>query len=244
MTDAARRQGAGWSFERELWDEGYRAVAGIDEVGRGAWAGPVVVAAVVLPFGEHPFVDSKRVGPSARERLAAEVRERALAWALCEADAAEVDRLGVLAATLAAAERTLRALAGRGGDPIEVVRRCDVPIDAVVTDYLRLPTERWAAWGGPRGLRHPARADAASVQVAAASIIAKVHRDDLMRRAAVRWPRYGFERHKGYGAPRHRAALERHGPCSLHRRTFRPVATASRPGGDPQEDIACPTPSA
>ena len=234
----------GWTFEAELWEAGHHVVAGIDEVGRGAWAGPVVVGVVLLPVTSHPFVDSKSVGPARRAALAAAVRERALAWALVEADAAEVDALGVLNATLAAAERGLRALAGLAVPVVEVRRRVGAPLDAIVTDYLRLPTQRWGDWRGPTGLRHPPRADACSYQVAAASLLAKTHRDAWMRAAAVRWPAYGFEQHKGYGAPAHRSALARHGPCPLHRRSFRPVAAQTPPRRlDKTEEPACQTPS-
>jgi len=234
----------GWCYEAELWAEGFDTVAGIDEAGRGAWAGPVVAAVVVLPQGEHPFVDSKEVGPRRRAELAAQVREVALAWAIVEAAASEVDAVGVLGATLAAAERGVRALAGEAVPVAELGRRSSAGIDALVTDYLRLPTQRWSSWSGPRGLRHPARADSASYQVAAASLLAKTHRDARMCAAAVRWPAYGFDRHKGYGAPEHRTALARFGPCPWHRQTFRPVAALSaRRGLQQPEDPACPTPS-
>ena len=227
----------GWRYEAELWEAGHRVVAGVDEAGRGAWAGPVVVAVVLLPVGAYPFVDSKCVAPARRVLLAQAVRARALAWAVAEAPPAEVDAIGVLQATLAAAERGLRALAGERQPVAELHRRTGAPIDAVVTDYLALPTQRWGDWCGPRGLRRPARAEAASYQVAAASLLAKTYRDARMRVAAVRWPAYGFDRHKGYGAPAHRAALSRHGPCPLHRRSFRPVAAlgSSRGLGLPEE---------
>lgn len=246
MPERVGRSGTapGWRHEAELWAEGFDTVAGIDEAGRGAWAGPVVAAVVVLPRGEHPFVDSKQVRPQRRTELAARVREVALAWAVVEASSTEVDTLGVLGATLAAAERGVRALAGVDVAVAELGRRSDASIDALVTDYLRLPTQRWASWAGPRGLRHPARADGSSCQVAAASLLAKTHRDARMCAAAVRWPAYGFDRHKGYGAPEHRVALERFGPCPWHRQTFRPVAAASaRRGPHQSEDPACPTPS-
>ncbi len=245
MPESARAAAAPtWRYEAELWEAGYRVVAGVDEAGRGAWAGPVVVAVVLLPVCAHPFVDSKRVTPARRELLAQAVRRRALAWAVVEAPVGEVDGVGVLQATLAAAERGLRALAG-GGQPVaELHRRTDAQVDAVVTDYLALPTQRWGDWCGPRGLRRPARAEAASCQVAAASLLAKTYRDARMRAAAVRWPAYGFDRHKGYGAPAHRAALARHGPCPFHRRSFRPVAAlgSSRALGLPEEH-PCQTPS-
>jgi ribonuclease HII len=233
-----------WRLEAALWEAGHRVVAGIDEAGRGALAGPVVVAVVVLPVTAHPFVDSKTVTPERREILAAAVRERALGWAVIEAPPAEVDGSGVLQATLAAAERGLRALAGRAEPVAELWRGFGERLDGVVTDYLRLPTHAWRDWEGPMGLLCPPRADACSFQVAAASLLAKTHRDALMRAAAVRWPQYGFDQHKGYGVPAHRSALARHGPCPLHRRSFAPVAAllASR-ALDLLEDIACPTPS-
>ena len=210
------RETPDWSLESELWLEGFRRVAGVDEAGRGALAGPVVAAAVLLPVTTHPFVDSKTVDAPTRERLAALVRERAIVWAVGEASSAEVDAINVLAATKLAAERALRALALRP--------------DAIVTDYLPLDPERLASWGGPRGQRTPARADARSFQVAAASLIAKTHRDALMRGAAVRWPWYAFDRNKGYGAPVHLHALALHGPCPWHRTTFRPVGRPAPSG--------------
>ena len=202
---------AGFALERTFWARGLQAVAGIDEAGRGAWAGPVVVAVVVLPdLADLPYRDSKALSPAARERLAAHVRGHARAWAVAEADAAEVDALGPLRATHVAAHRA--------------IARLDIVPDAFVTDYLNLRFE-----SGPVPLVAPPRADATSLSVAAASILAKTHRDDRMRAAARTFPAYGFERHKGYGAPAHRAALHVHGPCPLHRRSYRPVAQCARP---------------
>lgn len=202
---------AGFELERAFWARGLRAVAGVDEAGRGAWAGPVVVAVVVLPdLVDLPYRDSKTLAPAVRERLAAHVRASARAWALAEADAREVDALGPLRATHVAAHR---AIAGLGLVP-----------DAFVTDFLHLRFE-----SGPVPLVAPPRADATSLSVAAASILAKTHRDDCMRAAARTFPAYGFERHKGYGAPAHREALHVHGPCPLHRRSYRPVAQCAPP---------------
>lgn len=202
---------AGFTLERAFWSRGLGAVAGVDEAGRGAWAGPVVAAAVVLPERDDlPYRDSKQLAPAARERLAAHVRATARAWAVGEADAAEVDALGPLRATHLAAHRALAAL---GLAP-----------DAFVTDYLQLTFP-----DGPRPLVAPARADATSLTVAAASILAKTHRDAAMTAAARAFPGYGFERHKGYGAPAHREALRVRGPCPLHRRSYRPVAACTPP---------------
>ena len=205
-------------LERALRRRGYRTIAGVDEAGRGAWAGPVVAAVVVLPArGRFPFVDSKTVVASVRERLAAQVREVAIAWAVGEAGVEEVDRVGPLRATHLAAHRAISSLAL-------------VP-DAYVTDFLRLA---FAAFPAPEVVA-PAHADGASLSVAAASLVAKTHRDARMRAAAVDWPTYGFERHMGYGVPAHRAALQRWGPCPWHRRSYRPVAelaaTCARPPG-------------
>ena len=208
---------AGFDLERAFWARGLDAVAGVDEAGRGAWAGPVVAAVVVLPeIVDLPYRDSKALAPAVRERLAAHVRAHARAWAVAEADAREVDALGPLRATHVAAHR---AIAGLGLNP-----------DAFVTDYLQLRFDT-----GPRPLVAPPRADATSLSVAAASILAKTHRDACMRAAARTFPAYGFERHKGYGAPAHRAALHAHGPCALHRRSSRPVALCAPPllGGTP-----------
>jgi ribonuclease HII len=205
-------------LERALRRRGYRAVAGVDEAGRGAWAGPLVAAVVVLPNRANlPYVDSKTVGAAERERLAAHVRAVALAWAVGEASVDEVDEVGPLRATHLAAHRAIAGLTLRP--------------DAYVTDYLRLT---FAAFPAPEVVA-PARADGASLSVAAASLLAKTHRDAWMRAAAVDWPTYGFDRHMGYGVPAHRAALRRWGPCPCHRRSYRPVAevaaTCARPAG-------------
>jgi ribonuclease HII len=202
---------AGFTLERAFWARGLAAVVGIDEAGRGAWAGPVVAAAVVLPdVADLPYRDSKVLAAAERERLAKHVRTVAHAWAIGEADAAEVDAIGPLRATHVAAHR---ALARLGIEP-----------DACVTDFLQLRFE-----GRTVPLVAPPRADATSLTVAAASILAKTHRDARMRALAGAYPDYGFERHKGYGVPAHRAALHAHGPCVLHRRSYRPVALCAPP---------------
>ncbi|GAA3994979.1 ribonuclease HII [Deinococcus rubellus] len=193
-----------WSYERAHWRRGYFRVAGVDEAGRGAWAGPVTVAAVILPnnLGDLPFRDSKQLPAAEREVLAAEVRRVALAYAVEYAWPDEIDRLNILGATHAAA---LRAIA-----------RLDPRPQALVTDYLRLPTDLpYSA---------PARADALSYTVAAASLLAKTERDALMVRLDAEYPGYGFAAHKGYGVPAHRSALAELGVSALHRRTFAPVA--------------------
>ena len=196
----------GWAFEAQLWRAGYTPVAGIDEAGRGALAGPIVAAAVVLPPGVHAFRDSKTVAPEGREHLAELVRVVAVCWGVGRAEATEVDRLGVPAATILAAQRALRLLQVRPA--------------GLVTDYLAIP--------GPWAVLAPARADGRSVQAAAASLLAKTERDRWMIETADRdHPGYGFRRHKGYGSHAHLRALHDLGPCPLHRRRFAPVAQAS-----------------
>ena len=195
------------AFEAAFWAQGFALVAGVDEAGRGAWAGPLTVAVVMLPAGrlDWPFRDSKQLSPARRESLAAEVRDAAVGWAIEFAPASEIDEYNVLGATKRAA---LRALS-----------RLDPGPRALVTDYLRLKTAL--------PLVAPPRADQRSFCVAAASLLAKTARDARMCELEDLYPGYGFARHKGYGAPQHRAALARLGPCPEHRRSFRPVARAA-----------------
>ena len=198
-----------WGLESPLWSAGYACTAGVDEAGRGALAGPVVAAAVVLPVAEYAFNDSKQLSAAQRETFAEEVRASALAWAVGQASAAEVDALNVLRATHLAAQRALHALR--------------LNIDALVTDFLKLD------FPGP--VVAAVKGDAQSYQIAAASILAKTTRDRLMVRANAHYPAYGFAKHKGYGSAQHLAALSEHGPCPLHRRSFKPVAQRIMQGG-------------
>lgn len=193
-----------WAFEREHWRRGHFRVAGVDEAGRGAWAGPVTVAAVILPglATGYPFRDSKQLTAGQRETLAQEVRRVAVAWAVEHAWPDEIDRLNILGATHTAAHR--------------VLARLDPPPQALVTDYLKLRT--------PLPLSAPPRADALSYSVAAASLLAKTERDRLMVELDGQYPGYGFAAHKGYGAPAHRAALDQLGILEVHRRSFAPIA--------------------
>ncbi len=190
-------------LEEVFWSRGWR-VAGVDEAGRGALAGPLVAAAVVLPPGRHPFRDSKKLSPRQRDLLLERLMASAHAWGVGTASAREVDRLGVLRATHLAAGRALA--------------RLRVEPDALVTDYLFLETDR--------PLLAPAKAEAQSPSVAAASILAKVVRDRIMLGLHRRYPGYGFDGHKGYGTREHLEKLARLGPCPQHRRRFAPVAQA------------------
>lgn len=196
--------------ELRLLAAGYRRVAGVDEVGRGCWAGPVVAAAVVLPEAilrdPAPLAgadDSKLLSPGQRELLATRIAEVADAWAVGMVPAHMVDSHGILAATRLAMQVALLRLAR--------------PPDALLIDALRLD-------GWPCPQTPLIKGDARCLSIAAASIVAKVARDRLMTALGSRYPHYGFEAHKGYGTPAHQRALHHHGPCAQHRRTFRPVA--------------------
>lgn len=197
-------------WERLLLDRGHRTIAGVDEVGRGSWAGPVVAAAVVLPLHEPSVLhalrhvrDSKQLTATERDRLAGEVRHVATAIGVGWASHRAVDDLGIAEANRLAMERAVVAL-GRQAD-------------ALLIDYVRVPRLSVPQACIPRG-------DSESLSIAAASIIAKVFRDGWMLQLDPAFPQYGFARHKGYGTPEHRLALSEHGPCSVHRRSFRPVS--------------------
>lgn len=206
----------GWHLERLVWRTGAGTVIGVDEAGRGALAGPVVAGAAILePGREYPYRDSKQVPPQLRAELAGRLRQEALACAVGFASAQEIDEHGILAATHLAAGRALAAL----GFPLER--------SGLVTDFLKL------AHPGP--VHAAPRADAASVQVAAASILAKVARDEYMVELHEAEPQYGFAGHKGYGTAAHLRALDHHGPGREHRLAFAPVAARTRPAPDDPE---------
>lgn len=211
MPDRTRSQTrAGLDSERALWAAGYRTVAGVDEAGRGPWAGPVVAAAVILPPDPAALTpllghvdDSKRLTPNARVTAQALIQAQALAVGVGWSSVEDIDRQGIVPATHAAMRSALAALT--------------VPPDFVLVDYLTLPDITCPQRGIPHG-------DALSLSIAAASIVAKVTRDRWMVDRDRDYPGYGFAQHKGYGTAAHQAALARLGPCPLHRQSFRPVA--------------------
>ena len=202
-------------LERDAWDAG-RAVVGIDEVGRGAWAGPVTVAAVILRPHELPagVRDSKALAPAARTRVAAAVRAAALVG-VGQAENDEIDALGLAAALTQAARRALAAVLALDGAPTDPLVLVDGTHDLVRLAGVEVATL--------------VRGDAHAISIAAASVCAKVDRDARMVRAAQSHPVYRFERNKGYPAPVHVAALAQHGPCVLHRHSWAPLVAIAQP---------------
>jgi ribonuclease HII len=200
---AVRKDAGLYGYERALRRVGLEPVAGVDEAGRGACAGPLVAAAAILPEGRRGQVpglaDSKLLTPLARERAYAEVRRRALAWSVVVVPPEECDRLGMHVANVEALRRSLARLD---------VRPSYVLTDGFPVDGLEVPG--LAIWKGDR----------VAACIAAASVIAKVTRDRIMTRLHDDYPVYDFVTHKGYITPTHSAALEQHGPCEIHRRRF------------------------
>ena len=190
-----------WEIERGLYQEGYTAVCGIDEAGRGPLAGPVCAGAVILPPElEIPGLnDSKKLTDKKRRVLYDEITRQAVAWAVCMVDEKVIDEINILQATF-------RAMAGA------LAGLKTVP-DFVLVDGNRDPELGIAT-------RTVVKGDARSANVAAASILAKVTRDRFMEQQAERYPQYGFEIHKGYGTKAHYAALREYGPCPIHRQSF------------------------
>lgn len=190
--------------ERACRRRGFARIAGVDEAGRGPLAGPVVAAAVILDRARpvRGIDDSKTLPADVREVLFERIKRSARAWAVGEAEPEEIDRLNILRATLLAMRRAVLALA----EPPDCLL-----IDG--RDGIDLPV-----WQMPI-----IRGDSLSRSIGAASILAKVTRDRMMEEMHRRWPAYNFARHKGYPTPEHLEALRRHGPCPIHRRSFRGV---------------------
>lgn len=192
-------------FEQKARAAGARCVAGVDEVGRGALFGPVVAAAVVLNPEDRirGLNDSKQLPPEERERLDRHIRKRALAWAVVAGDAGVIDAFNILQASRRAMRQALDAL-------------------APAPDWVLVDGNQGLDWTGGRQqlLVH---GDARSISIAAASILAKVHRDRLLRQWDAIFPAYRLGSNKGYATPEHLAALERYGATPLHRRSYAPV---------------------
>jgi ribonuclease HII len=199
-----------YALERALQRRGFRVVAGADEAGRGACAGPLVVAAAILPEGRRGEIeglaDSKLLSAVVRERLYAEVVARALAWSVVIIEPGEVDGRGLHVCNLAGMRRALASLA---------VCPQYVLTDGFGVDGLGAPG--LAVWKG----------DQVAACVAAASIVAKVTRDRIMIELHEKWPHYGFAEHKGYCTPEHQMALQSHGACEIHRFSYANVAAVT-----------------
>jgi ribonuclease HII len=200
-------KGIGIDFEIQARDAGFMLIAGVDEVGRGCLAGPVVAAACILDI-ERPLPrglnDSKKLSADQRKRIAAELREGAVAFSIGSVEAAMIDRINILEATKLAM--------------LEAISGLHPAADFLLIDALNLKQS-------PLPQKAIIKGDSISVSIAAASIIAKTYRDDLMCGYAEHFPEYGFAGHKGYGAATHFEALRQHGPCPIHRLSFRGVVS-------------------
>jgi ribonuclease HII len=204
-------------YERELRAQGFSRIAGVDEAGRGALAGPMVAAAVILPegFDLEGLADSKALTPAAREALYDRIVEGALAWSVRRCSPGRIDRRGLHRMNLWLLRRCVRTL--------------PLAPDYVLTDgfsvgRLLVPT---------LSIR---KGDAVVASVAAASVLAKVTRDRIMDRYHRRFPEYGFDRNRGYGTREHLAAIREHGPCPIHRRSFGGVDGGWEPVVGPEEE--------
>lgn len=192
-------------FEQQLWEVGFQRIAGVDEAGRGALAGPVAASAVILPQEAgliqtlHGVCDSKQMSPLERERWGPRIQQTALAWGIGFASVEEIEARGIVAATRLAAWRAIQAL--------------EIHPDCLLTDYLILPEMELPQIALIKG-------DQISLSIAAASVLAKIRRDALLRALDEQYPGYGLAQHKGYGTSQHLAAIQRLGCCPIHRRSF------------------------
>jgi ribonuclease HII len=200
------------SFETGLYQHGIEVVAGLDEAGRGAWAGPVTAAAVVFPPpGSHldgklnGLHDSKQLSPNDREYWDLQIRKIACSVSVGQASVAEIDKIGILPATRLAMQRAFFDL--------------QVTAEHLLIDYILI---------GDVGINQTAipRGDSRALSIAAASVVAKVARDRLMMDIDLQYPQFGFAQHKGYGTRQHQAVLNRLGPSPIHRRSFEPIRRA------------------
>jgi len=201
LRESLKGHAPGTGAERALWEEGVEVVVGADEVGRGAWAGPITVGVAVIPRDRRVYKirDSKMLTEPEREAMFGRIADWCLAWAVGHASHVECDELGMADAQRLAARRAFEGLA--------------ITPDAVLVDGS------WDFVGLPRTTTI-VRGDVSCLSIAAASILAKVTRDRIMRAEAEHYPQYWFESNKGYPGPRHRAALQGYGPSAIHRRSW------------------------
>ena len=190
-------------FERALKEKGYSFIAGVDEVGRGPLAGPVVCAAVIMPFDEENLVvgvdDSKKLSEKKREQLAEEIKAKAICYSIVEIDEKVIDEINILEATKLGMKKALESLQRIPG---AVLTDGNMTLDVVFPQQSVV------------------HGDALSYSIGAASIIAKVHRDHLMNEYAKVYPQYAFEKNKGYGTAAHIQGIKEFGICPIHRKTF------------------------
>lgn len=189
------------TLEKELVQRGYKYVCGVDEVGRGPLAGPVVCAAVIMPLDDviEGVDDSKKLSAKKREMLAEKIKEKAIAYAICRVEAQTIDQINILEATKLCMKQAVESLS--------------VPADFVLVDgnmTLDLSVDQ----------QYVIKGDANSYSIGSASIIAKVFRDDIMKEYAKEYPHYAFEKNAGYGTAVHIKGIEEHGLCPIHRRSF------------------------
>lgn len=190
-----------WQIEDTLYAQGYQMICGIDEAGRGPLAGPVCAAAVILPpHVQIPGLDdSKKLSDKKRRELFPVIREKAIAYGIAFASEGEIDEINILQATFLAMRRAVEEM-------------------ALKPDYVLIDGNQETEVGVP--VKTIVHGDGLSASIAAASILAKVTRDDYMTEMAEKYPQYGFEIHKGYGTKAHRQAILQNGPCEIHRRSF------------------------
>lgn len=191
------------SFERALQEKGVKYIAGVDEVGRGPLAGPVVCAAVIMPLDEASIIvgidDSKKLSAKKREELSEKIKEKALCYRIVEIDEKTIDEINILEATRLGMKQAIETLSIT---PEKVLTDGNMTIDTALSQQSVI--------GG----------DALSYSIGAASIIAKVYRDALMDKYAEKYPYYAFEKNKGYGTAAHIQGIKEHGLCPIHRKTF------------------------
>lgn len=190
-------------FEKNLWEKGFQYVCGLDEVGRGCFAGPVVVGAVIFPPDvvlPEGVADSKLLKPRQRENLAIRIKNETLCWSIAEISVRDINKLGIGKATQKAFRKALQLLS---------VQADFVLIDAFFVQHFNRKKQKPIKDG-----------DKICASISAASIIAKVYRDKLMENLHNKYPQYGFAQHKGYGTKQHREAIKKHGLCKIHRTSF------------------------
>jgi ribonuclease HII len=205
-------------YEHQYWESGCHKIIGLDEAGRGTWAGPVTAGAVCLPLDRKDLSkvlagvrDSKQMTPRQRSTLVERIKEVALAWGVGSASSAEIDEFGIVPATKLAMGRALE-------------------MTKLQPDCLFLDSLAWPEINLPQ--ISLVKGDTRSLTIAAASVIAKVWRDNTMRELESQYPQYGFAVHKGYGTAKHQAALKQYGPCAIHRMTFAPLRALTKSGDE------------